>query len=93
MGTKINPGEFDCYNNAEPDEPHFTLLARDTGAPDLVRLWAARREINQEAPEVVAEARACADAMEEWRAIRVNASPAHRLWGPREGDAGGTDRD
>lgn len=29
MGTKNNPGAFDCYANAEPDEPMFVLLARD----------------------------------------------------------------
>lgn len=29
MGTKNNPGEFDCYANAAPDEPMFILLGRD----------------------------------------------------------------
>ena len=33
MGTKNNPGQFDCYRNAEPDEPMFVLLARDERAP------------------------------------------------------------
>jgi len=28
MATKKNPGEFDCYANAGPDEPMFVLLAR-----------------------------------------------------------------
>ena len=28
MGTKNNPGRFDCYGNAEPDEPIFVLLGR-----------------------------------------------------------------
>ena len=26
MGTKNNPGKFDCYANAKPDEPLFVLL-------------------------------------------------------------------
>jgi len=39
MGTKNNPGNYDCYENAEPDEPMFVLLARDPLAPFLVRLW------------------------------------------------------
>ena len=39
MGTKNNPGDFDCYTNAEPDEPMFILLARDPLAPFLVALW------------------------------------------------------
>lgn len=43
MGTKNEPGEFDCHAKAEPDEPRFTLLARDPLAPHLVRLWAAAR--------------------------------------------------
>lgn len=33
MGTKNNPGAFDCYANAEPDEPMFVLLGRDKHAP------------------------------------------------------------
>lgn len=44
MGTKNNPGKFDCYANADPDEPMFVLLARDPLASDLVLLWAERRE-------------------------------------------------
>lgn len=43
MGTKQNPGQFDCYNAAEPDEPMFVLLARDETAGALVTLWAALR--------------------------------------------------
>lgn len=44
MGTKNKPGEFDCYANAEPDEPMFILLARDPLAPLLVSLWAKMRQ-------------------------------------------------
>ncbi len=43
MGTKSNPGEFDCYSNALPDEPMFVLLARDPEFFDLVHEWARRR--------------------------------------------------
>lgn len=43
MGTKRKPDQFDCYERAEPDEPLFTLLARDPQASDLVALWAALR--------------------------------------------------
>lgn len=43
MGTKNNPGNFDCYTNAEPDEPMFILLGRDPLAPALVKIWAAMR--------------------------------------------------
>lgn len=43
MGTKNQPGKFDCYDNALPDEPIFILLARDPLAPFLVSAWSAVR--------------------------------------------------
>lgn len=67
MGSKNNPGRFDCYAAAGPDEPMFILLARDPMAPMLVRLWAAQRYQEHEDPAKVAEARECAEAMEVWR--------------------------
>ncbi len=77
MGTKNNPGEFDCYFKAMPDEPMFILLARDNDAPLCVRTWAYYREMSialGQRPKsdlvMVAEARACADAMERWRVDR-----------------------
>ena len=67
MGTKSNPGAYDCYANAEPDEPMFVLLARDKHAPTLVWLWATLRELDQEDPAKVAEARECVNAMCDWQ--------------------------
>lgn len=74
MGTKNNPGTFDCYVKALPDEPLFVLLARDPAASDLVEAWARIRDgmiASGERPmsdaEMVREARACAEAMREWR--------------------------
>lgn len=72
MGTKNNPGTFDCYENAEPDEPMFVLLARDKHAPELVRTWARHRHSIAESEEdfaKVQEALACALAMEQWRSL------------------------
>lgn len=66
MGTKNQPGKFDCYANAAADEPIFVLLARDKHAPTLVWLWATLREIDGEPAEVVAEARECAMNMMAW---------------------------
>lgn len=66
MGTKNNPGAFDCYANAGPDEPMFVLLARDKHAPALVWLWAALRELDSEDPAKVKEARECCATMMEW---------------------------
>lgn len=41
MGTKLNPGRYDCYASAAPNEPMFILLGRDDRAPALVQMWAA----------------------------------------------------
>lgn len=74
MGTKNNPGKFDCTAAALPDEPMFTLLARDPSAPDLVDEWAVRRLadiMSGERPEEdmpkVREAHRCAANMRSWR--------------------------
>lgn len=70
MATKNNPGKFDCYANAEPDEPMFVLLARDKHAPSLIWLWATMRELGGEDMEKVQEARDVANAMIKWQADR-----------------------
>ena len=79
MGTKNNPGHFDCYAKAEPDEPMFVLLARDPLAPDTVEAWARRRERDGGDPVKIMEARECARAMRDWhqkRQMRVCQIPA-----------------
>jgi len=43
MGTKNNPGQFDCYAKALPDEPMFVLLGRDPLAGFLTSIWAKMR--------------------------------------------------
>lgn len=76
--TKLDPNG--CFNKAQPDEPLFTLLARDPSAPGLVRKWADERERTNRPtqyigdPEVVhpeadkiASARYVAARMEVWR--------------------------
>jgi len=75
MGTKNNPGNFDCYGNANPDEPMFILLARDACAPAAVEKWIEYREglirlgIKPESDRtMLAEAAQCVEAMREWRA-------------------------
>jgi hypothetical protein len=67
MSTKNNPGNYDCYTKAAPDEPMFILLARDKHAPSLVWLWAAMRELDLEDPRKIIEARACAEDMLRWQ--------------------------
>lgn len=67
MGTKNDPGAFDCYANAHPDEPMFVLLGRDKHAPLLVRLWVEMRAIDGEDPTKLDEATQCAEDMKMWR--------------------------
>ena len=73
MSTKNNPGEFDCYANALPDEPMFILLARDPIAPALIMRWAWYRQDQIERGErpksdmqQVKEALKCATDMNVW---------------------------
>jgi len=74
MSTKNNPGEFDCYAKALPDEPMFILLARDPDFLTLVKEWALRRKERihcGDCPEsdrkMVREALDCANAGAHWR--------------------------
>lgn len=69
MGTKNNPGDYDCYENAEPDEPMFILLARDPLAPLLVKMWADMRELTRPETDLrkLDEAQVCAEQMERWK--------------------------
>ncbi len=74
MGTKENPGQYDCYAHALPDEPMFTLLGRDPDFERLVLKWARRRlrDINcGDRPEsdrlMVTEAMQCATLGTVWR--------------------------
>lgn len=68
MGTKNNPGTYDCYEKADPDEPMFVLLARDPQAPALVTIWALDRQtVAGRDDEKAQEAMACVRAMNEWR--------------------------
>ena len=78
MGTKNDPGRFDCYATADPDEPMFVLLARDKHAPMLVELWAAVRRLDGEDPNKVREAFICAANMRLWHRNRS---------GPREDES------
>jgi len=72
MGTKNNPGDFDCYANADDDEPMFVLLARDRNAPATIRYWIDQRASQDGAdPVKLQEAWDCAEAMDDWREQHV----------------------
>ncbi len=81
MGTKNNPGVYDCLSSLAPDEPYFVLVAHDALAPSLIRSWAQSREHQIQAGvkppsdmAKVAEAKRCAADMELWRANEINKS-------------------
>jgi hypothetical protein len=76
MSTKNNPGNFDCYAAALPDEPMFILLARDRVAPIIILEWVEFRRRNAQANHAhltleeetqLNEAAACAAEMINWR--------------------------
>lgn len=79
MGTKNNPGAYDCHAKAEPDEPMYVLLGRDHLAPELVRAWAWEylRNGGRDAAKAQ-EALDCAAAMEKWRHEHVSPKPPGR---------------
>lgn len=85
MGTKNNPGDFDCYANAHPDEPMFVLLGRDPTAPLVVAFWIALKQqmvkdgTSSTSRAKAAEASDCARAMERWAREHAGKDPAAAL--------------
>lgn len=74
MGTKLDPGKFNCYANALLDEPMITFLARDPDMPETIRFWKTLREARigrGEKPAsdhaMLTEASSCAIAAAIWR--------------------------
>jgi hypothetical protein len=74
MGSKAQPGAFDCYAKLEPNEPYFLIMGRDPMGQQLVEMWALGAEmrlslgaldaeavLNKKAQ--IAEARRCAAYM------------------------------
>lgn len=77
MSTKNNPGAFRCYEAALPDEPFFTILARDPAGPATLRFWAdARKQLGKvDSPDDldrIADARRDAGEMERWRTANLD---------------------
>lgn len=70
MSKKITErtGNRSCWNKALDDETLFILLARDSAAPATIRFWISERirlGKNTLGDSKLAEAEACAKAMEE----------------------------
>lgn len=71
MGTKNDPGKFDCYANAAPDEPMFILLGRDPVASFCVSLWMILRKdigANAEDDQQMKDAAGCVSDMVDYSA-------------------------
>ena len=87
MGTKADPGKYDCYAIAEDDEPMFVLLARDATSSGVVREWASMKmQVKGYDHAKIGEALECADAMDAWRRekervslVDVAAQAAHEV--------------
>lgn len=71
MGTKNNPGMFDCLAKLAPDEPYFVLRAQDALAAELVELWALRAKAANCNNDKVLEAKHVSEEMLRWH-IRKN---------------------
>jgi hypothetical protein len=67
MGTKNNPGPYDCYAHAEPDEPIFVLRGKDPAAHIVVAFWAAlSKQLHNQTQEKMMEAAKIAAEMRLW---------------------------
>lgn len=80
MSTKNNPGAFRCYEAALPDEPIFTILARDPAGPATLRYWIYQRamkgkNVSPEDIDRIDDADRVARQMEAWRAANAEAGP------------------
>lgn len=77
MSTKNNPGAFRCYEAALPDEPFFTILARDPAGPATLRFWAQQREYlgkteTADDRDRIADAQRDAEEMQTWRSANLD---------------------
>jgi hypothetical protein len=78
MGTKNNPGTFDCYAALSPDEPYFLIAGRDQDAHIIVHMWAMLRRkqiqmgMREDTPEEqaqIAEALLCTQELQRYYEI------------------------
>jgi hypothetical protein len=77
MGTKTNPGKFNCYAAALPDEEVFTVLGRDPALPATIRFWMGERArlgkaVEPDDVERLGEAGIIADRAAAWREKHLN---------------------
>lgn len=66
MGTKKNPGKFDCYKEAADDEPLFIIRGSDSTAGALIVLWRAlKKQLREDGKSTISN-----DRLEEALALR-----------------------
>lgn len=85
MSTKNNPGAFRCYEAALPDEPFFTILARDPAGPATLRFWADERERlgktdDPDDMDRIDDARRDAELMQDWREANLDPVGTGPTW-------------
>ena len=79
MPTKQNPGLFDCYKAALPDEPIFVILGRDPAGPATLDFWASQRiklgkTVGDDDKNRIKAAIDEAKEMQDWRTRMLDAS-------------------
>lgn len=85
MTTKINPGKFNCYASAMPDEPIFTILGRDPAFPATVLFWREERArqgknvSDDDVDRLVAALQEAAGAV-SWRAQNLDGPDGKPTW-------------
>ena len=85
MSSKNNPGPFNCYAAAMPDENIFTVLARDPAYPATLDFWRAERVRQGKADTEDDIARLASIAHEiktgrEWREINLHGPDGEPTW-------------
>lgn len=76
MGTKNNPGPYDCYAKLESDEPYFVLRGKDPIGWLLVQVWVTLRKymaddlLPTEYEKKLNEASDTANRMKDWSALK-----------------------
>lgn len=85
MGTKNNPGNFNCYAAAMPDEPIFILMGRDPAAPVAMEFWIEERQrlgkaVDQDDLDKIEENRTLQGAFRRWREQNLNGPNGYPTW-------------
>lgn len=71
VASKADPSPFEAFAKAKPDEPYFTLLARDPLSTSTIAWWVTMaRTMELHPAEQVDEAERISAAMDRWRTAK-----------------------